>query len=78
MRFFNEIMADLKAGRAFPNGASWEHWAQFWCNGCVFEVDCPIVAAAMVGEGTPREWDHSIGAGGYVCSEYIGRGKRSE
>lgn len=71
MKFYNEIVKTLRPGRAFPNGASWERWAARWCWRCLHEVDCPILAAAVVFEGTPVEWGDTVD--GYNCTEYSER-----
>ena len=83
MRTHDEIAADARPGRAFSNSTMFEIWAANACYICIHdglgttgdEPHCPILTAALIGDGTPQEW---VEAGGdypwdYTCTEFSER-----
>ena len=71
MRSLDEVLSGSPLGRAFGNGQSWDRWSFRWCDQCLQDIneDCPLIAAAMLGKVTPREWS-SVGIDDYECSEF--------
>lgn len=62
MRTYDEALADIDADNPpFSNGSEFEIWAGRHCYECVHdnantEKYCPILSAALGGQGWPTEW----------------------
>lgn len=71
MRSFDDILSLSPKRKAFTNGQSWDRWSYRWCDECVHDVNesCPLIAAAMLGDVTPTEWN-ATGIDDYDCTEF--------
>jgi hypothetical protein len=60
VRSYEAIAADTAKEHAFSNHSEYEVWAERYCYRCVYEDmpdgGCPIIGAAMVVPGWPKEW----------------------
>jgi hypothetical protein len=77
MRTLDQIMDEAAEESLFSNGASYEIWADRWCDRCKVDASfqrgetmdgCPILAVGLLGL-TPAEWTRQ-GVQDYVCSEF--------
>ncbi len=62
MRTYDQVIADIDtAGHPFSNHSEYDNWADRFCYRCVHDNEqarqyCPILSAAVGGEGWPTEW----------------------
>jgi hypothetical protein len=76
MRDFDEIVADAHPAPPFANGMEHEGWEAANCERCAYGTcdDCPIMVAAILGDGRPQEFQpgpRDQGGGFTIATQWV-------